>query len=139
MSNRAGIVDKLGRPAGSGGLTMLLVGLCSKLPIEQQQTGILIASFFGPVLTHFFISLIHRFMLPIELALYKKALKHDIGNAKEGLTNLKPGTPQHTQLLKVMSNTQILLATASQDYYSGKLNLTKPHSAPHGQPSAPAK
>lgn len=136
MSSGAAIVDRF-RPAGAGGLTMLLVGLCSKLPEEHQQTGILIASFIGPILTHVFISAIHRYMVPTDLAVYKKALRNDIADAKEGLKHLKDNTDQHKKLLEVMGASQVLLATASQDYYSGKLNLRRPGQTPEAQPIPP--
>jgi hypothetical protein len=123
MSSGA-IIDRF-KPAGAGGFTMLLVGLCSKLPTEDQQLGILVASFIGPILTHLFVSAIHRYMVPTELAVYKKSLRTDIADAKAGLKNLTPNSDEHQKLLQVMSSSQILLATAGQDYYSGKITLRR--------------
>jgi hypothetical protein len=136
MSNGA-VIDRF-TPAGAGGLTMLLVGLCSKLPEADQQTGILIASFVGPIVSHLFISAIHRYMVPTELAVYKKALKNDIADAKAGLKNLTPGSEEHQKLLQVMSSSQLLLATASQDYYSGKITLRRTGQAQTAQQTPPA-
>lgn len=136
MSNGAAI-DRF-TPAGAGGLTMLLVGLCSKLPTDDQQIGILIASFIGPIISHLFMSSIHRYMVPTELAVYKKALKTDISDAKAGLKNFPEGSEEHQKLLKVMSSSQLLLATASQDYYSGKITLRRTGQPATAQQNPPA-
>lgn len=136
MSNGA-VIDRF-TPAGAGGLTMLLVGLCSKIPEADQQTGILIASFIGPILTHLFISAIHRYMVPTELAVYKKALRNDIADAKSGLKNLTQGSVEHKELLQVMSSSQVLLAKASQDYYSGKITVRRSGQVDTSQQTPPA-
>lgn len=122
--NNGAVIDRF-KPAGAGGFTMLLVGLCSKLSEENQQIGILFASFAGPIISHLFYSAIHRYMVPTELAVYKRALRNDIADAKAGLESLIPGSDEHKKLLQVMSSSQLLVATASQDYYSGKITLRR--------------
>ncbi|MEE4675707.1 hypothetical protein V2K57_13275 [Pseudomonas alliivorans] len=134
MSNGAAVVEKLG-PAGAGGLTMLLVGLCSKLPKEHQEIGILIASFIGPIICHIFISAIHRYMTPTSLAVYKKTLRIDVLDTLESIRTATPGSDREKQLQESLLESQLLLSKAGRDYYSGKLNFQKSGIEPGSQQS----
>ncbi|WP_157771856.1 hypothetical protein [Pseudomonas putida] len=123
MSATSNIPDKIGKPLSVGGITTLLIGLCSFLPKEHQQVAILASSFISPILVHAAFLVLVRVSVAPELTQYIGSLKRDLKTQRAQMKQLDPEGDGFKKLKALEEQTILLLATAHQDHSSGKLSL----------------
>lgn len=123
MSDSIGSTEKIGKPLSVGGVTTLLVGLCSYLSPEYQKIGILISSFLSPLLIHLAFSVLIRVTIDPSLTRYLGALKRDMRSTNKQLKALDKGSEAYKTLTKHKEDTILLMTRAHQDFASGKLDL----------------
>lgn len=117
------------QPLSTGGIGALLISLCSAAPKEYQDTLILISTFASPFLVSGGLKLMAIFDVPAELIQYKATLKRDLKAIKAELKSENLAETDKAELLQLAQRTRMLLLTAHQDFYSGKLKLG--HTALH--------
>jgi len=128
------------QPLSTGGIGALLISLCGAAPKEYQDTLILISTFASPFIVAGGLKLTAIFNVPAELIQYKATLKRDFKAIKEELASEQLTDADRAELSELAQRTRMLLLTAHQDYYGGKLKIGRVAQSPEqtaaGRPDA---